>query len=358
MNTSELVALTAWIDEQIVGKKIVKLYQNLVAVLQQNLQPNQQKSPFEVQRDSLLQGIRSIKLEALTGEQRNALIRFGIGEYVGGEGVATVENILFRNTLDLATAANHLQKITKAIESGVSRSNQIRDALKGVLDLEDYELRQEVLLRIKFSGNAPISNVVDLRNWADVWFDIGRGIAMANGVAPETVRVVGASRGSIIIDLAVIYGVAWTVSEIILMALEVAKRSLQVKREAEEIRALKLKNDRIVALIEDEIESEKKSRSEEIAQKMIEKLELSRNGNGDIVNVLEKATRRLVDFVERGGEVDVVPPKEIVNSAEEEVDPVEPQKLEELKGQVEKIRLAEKEIRLLEHKAHDSTGDE
>ena len=49
MQVEELYDLTSWIQTEIVDEIIIKKYQQLHAVLQQNSQPNMQKQPFEDQ---------------------------------------------------------------------------------------------------------------------------------------------------------------------------------------------------------------------------------------------------------------------------------------------------------------------
>jgi hypothetical protein len=58
-----------------------------------------------------------------------------------------------------------------------------------------------------------MSNVADFRKWGTFWFEIGRGVAMAHNAAPEEIKIVGATKGSIIIELAVVSDIAVTISQ-------------------------------------------------------------------------------------------------------------------------------------------------
>ena len=178
MNVSELLNLTRWIDREIVVKQIQQKYQDLATVLQQNSQPHQHQQPFEIHKNGIIANIESAPLSQLTEHQLNFLSQLGIAEAVGKKGVEQLDDILFRNALDLATATQKIQQICQQIAGGVAKSNQIKAGLDGCVSEEEYEHNNEVLMRVTFTGNASMSNVTDFRDWGVVWHNIGRGITM------------------------------------------------------------------------------------------------------------------------------------------------------------------------------------
>ncbi len=251
MDISELIQLTHWIDREIKGEQIPERYENLKQVLQANGRPNQPKQPFESQRDDLLAALPKVPLEVLNNQQLAFLRKIGIGNNVGVEAVSQVEDVLFRNAIDVATAAQKLGEITEQIAEGIAKSDAIQNALADSIEDELVpELDGKVLVRVAFTHEASISNVVDLKTWSNIWHDIGRGIAMIHDAPPEEIQVIGASRGSVVLDLAVAYGIAATISKIILEALKVTEKVLDIRKKAEEIRALKLGNAKIAKELE------------------------------------------------------------------------------------------------------------
>ena len=96
MNVSELYSLTFWIDDEIVNTQIPQKYQALNQVLQHNAQPNQQKQPFESQKDDLIETLKKVPLSHLTREQLLFLDSLGIAKAVGFEGVNQLNDILFK----------------------------------------------------------------------------------------------------------------------------------------------------------------------------------------------------------------------------------------------------------------------
>ena len=342
MNVTELFNLTQWITTEIEGAQIPQKYQALQAVLQQNSQPNQQKQPFESQKEELLNALRNVSLDKLTRDQISFLECLEIAPFVGPNGAEQVEEVLYKNVIDVATSAQKIQEILQKINEGIKKSKQIQAGLAGCIIEEEYELEGEILMRVSFTGHALMQNVKDFKNWGNIWFDIGRGIALAHNLPPEDIRIVGATRGSIIIELAVVASVATTTSGIILGALKVAEKVLEILKKAEELKSLKLKNKKLIKELEEEAENEKKDGIEKITEEIASKLGIQNDGQGDKIKALDTAVKNLVNFIEKGGIVDFVVPEE-----EGEEDTVD--KNAELRVAFEEIRKLEKKIELLEH---------
>ncbi|MBA4327605.1 MAG: hypothetical protein C0428_05205 [Polaromonas sp.] len=344
MNVSELFQLTEWIRIEIAGQDITGKYQSLQAILQQNAQQGQQSRSFESQRTTLLDTLRSVNLEALTKDQLTFLDCLGIKAAVGATGASAVEDLLYRNVIDIATSAAGLARINKRVTAGIAKSQQLAAGLADCVPAQVEEQQGEVLMRVAFMHGASMSDLSDFKSWGSTWFDIGRGIAMAHGTAPEDIKVVGAARGSIIIELGVAYAIAATTSHIILEALKVAEKILALRKTVEEIKAMKLQNKKLASDLEKEIETEKSSGIDRIADGLKKQLKLKAD-EGDKVTALTKAVKHLVNFIERGGEVDFVVPND--EEAQEETADGEPAK-QALDYQVLRDRSAE--IRLLEGK--------
>jgi len=350
MNVSELFELTHWIDDEIVGKEIIQKYQQLHQILHRHTQPNQPKQPFETQKEDLIEALRSVALDQITKDQLAFLEKLGISQAVGDEGIKTVEDVLYKNVIDVATSAQKLQELIQQVENGVRKSDQIKAGLDGCVSEEEYEAENEVLMRVSFSGHAAMSNITDFKSWGSVWYDIGRGISMVHGASPEDVKIVGATKGSIIIELAVAYGIATTASGIILASLKVADRVIEIKKKAEELRGLKLKNDKLAKELEKEADNEKQKGIEQISTKIINKLKIKKEGEGDKVNALDKAVKDLVNFIENGGEVDFILPEEEPLDEEKGKESPQYQEAKQLRVAFEEIRKFEKKTELLEHK--------
>jgi len=117
MNVSELYDLTHWITKEIEGTQIPQKYQALQTIIQQHSQPNQQRQPFESQKDDLIKTIRAVPLGQLTRDQIYFLSHLGISEAVGEDGVTIIEDLLYKNVIDVATSATKLQQIIQKIRT-------------------------------------------------------------------------------------------------------------------------------------------------------------------------------------------------------------------------------------------------
>lgn len=353
MHVTELYELTMWIDREIVEGQIEQKYQALHSVLHQNAQPNQQKQPFESQKTDLMEAISNVALDRLTIDQLEFLGKLGIAQHIAENGIETVEDILFKNVIDIATSAENVQEIIQSIKEGINRSNKIKSGLEGCVELDVTEV-DEILMRVNFSGHATMSNITDFKTWGNIWYDIIRGVAMAHGNSPEEVRIVGAKKGSIVIELAVIYGIAKTLSAIILEALKVAERALEIRKKAEEIKGLKLTNKKLWSELEKEAEIEKVEGVKNITDNIVKTLSIKTDGEGDKITAMDKSVRNLVDFIEKGGEIDFVIPEEQTSEDEDDeekgVDKKQAQKIKELRVAFEEIRRLEHKVKQIEQK--------
>jgi hypothetical protein len=343
MNVSELSNLTHWITNEIENKGIPQKYQTLQALLQQHSQPNNQKPPFESQKQDLINTLSSVPLIQLTKDQIEFLSCLGIAQTVGKDGIKEIEDVLYKNVIDVATSARKIQEINQKIVEGIAKSKKIKEGLIGCVSEEEYEAENEILMRVSFTGNALMSNVADFRKWGAFWFEIGRGVAMAHNAAPEEIKIVGATKGSIIIELAVASDIAVTISQIILAALKVAEKVIDIKTKAEELRGLKMKNTKLAKDLDAEAENEKKAGIEEITAEVSNTLQLKESEEGEKIKVLDKAVKNIVEFIEKGGIVDFVAP-EIGKDEDSKED-----NNKKLRVAFQEIRQLETKMALLEH---------
>lgn len=350
MNLDELWGLSKWFQEVIAGPGVPGLYGNLANVVRQNAQPNQPRAALEAQKVALLNALRQMDLSKLTRDQVTFLSDVGLVGFLGEPGAKNVEQILYEGGIDIVTAAQRLQDITTKFNQAVERFSHITQGLNGVVtpSTEPPLHADEVLLRVTFTGEASISNVVDLKQWSESWHGIARGIAMAHGEAPEAVRVVGAGRGSLILELATVAMIAHTASTIILSALNVSTRYVALLQKVEELKTMRLGNRKIATELKKEAEKERREGVAVISNDVTKKLGLKNNGDGDKVTALESAIKALVTFLTEGGEVDcVVPEKGDVAEGEAA------KTRAELRQNFQEIRSLEADLRRIEYKPDD-----
>ena len=346
MNVSELYELPFWVNKNIVKTEIPKKYQKLLQVVQQNTQPNQAQQPFDEQKNDLIDTIRIVPLKQLTREQLEFLQTLEIAQSVGDEAVENINDIFYKNVIDIATAAKKMQEIHQKLGDGINKLNKIKEGLDGSVSQETYEVDNEVLIRVTFTGDAELTNIVEFRDWGKTWHDIGRGIAIAHNATPEQVKVVGATSGSIVIEMATLASIAGTVAGIIFSALKLAEKVLDIKKKAEEIKNLQLQNKKLANDLVKEAENEKEEGIKNISLEIIGELNINKSNDGEKINALDRSIKLLVNFIESGGEVDFILPENDEGEDENEED--KPTDYKKLKDNIEQIHLLESKLKLLE----------
>lgn len=343
MQIEELFSLCNWINLNVDESKIVQKYQNLYQILHANIQPNQTKQPFEIQKDDLILSLKAINLNDLSIGQIELLETVGIKRNVAEHGVALIEDALYKNVIDVASSASVIQKCIQEINAGVTWAKQLKESL-GLVINEDSVIEEagSVIIRVHFQKNANISNLDDLKAWATAWHDIGRGIAIAKGHSPADIKIIGASKGSLILTLVAIYGVVEVLSKTIMEILKVVEKCLDIKKAIVEIKALKLSNQTAVLQLQKDLDELKETGVERIVQDISADLRLNDGTQGDKIKSLEKSVKKLTDFIEKGGEVDFVMPEQHDSTGSDA------KSQEKLRKIIDEVRAIENKIKSLE----------
>lgn len=350
MQITELLKLTKWFKDIVVGKKIPTKYQQLFNQMNQNVRANtnQTKQPFDQQKDNLFQALQEISLSSLTIEQIKFLEQLEIKDLLGIEGIEKINKVLYDNNLDIAAATKKIEEFNTKITKANQTITEIETTLLKSFTLEeDEELPEKsVMMRIYFQDEVAINNISDFKKLASIWYDIGRGISMAQDKSPEDFKVIGAQKGSVIIELAVLAGLATSVSTILLEGLKVAERVMEILKKAEELKQLKLSNQKIEKELRKEAEDEKKNGINTILETAIHKLKLENGKDGDKITSLEKSITKLIEFTQKGGAVDFIQPNGDENTEEE----YGRSDILQLKENVNAIRQLEDKIKKIESK--------
>ena len=167
--------------------------------------------------------------------------------------------------------------------------------------------------------------------------------------------MVGASHGSIIVALATTYGIAKIISDILLVAIEVRERVVDLQIQQENLRNLKLSNNAAEKALQKEIDEEVKSGETKAFDQLKEKMQL----DGEQKNALEKSVKTIFKFINNGGIIDVHVHEEGVEGEngddEGKTDPALIER-QELLRITREIREIEERVKLIEYKSEDDNG--
>ncbi len=295
MNASELYQLTTWITENNEGDVLGQQYQALI-----NAMHNQ--GSFGEEKDNLLSALKLISFAELSQEQIKLLEKLNIVENLGALAVEKIEDVLFRNAIDIETAIQKISNMHQEVDTGIQRLNSIRVSLSDLIDEEQYELDDEVLMRISFKGESSINNVDDLKKLGRLWFDIGRGISMAKGKSPKDIKIIGATKGSVILELALNAVLVSPFMIIIKQGLTITEKVYNIKKLRLEAKNAEMKlnhfDEKIAEITENAITN--------ISEELFKELGLNTNNQGDKKEALKKSIKKLVSFLEKGGDVDFI----------------------------------------------------
>ncbi len=334
MNISELYQLTNWIEGHNENAIIQHDYERLIEAIQDNYGNSQ---PFEQQKDSLFATLKSISFEELSNEQIKFLENINITENLGLPAIKRIKDVLYINAIDRETARNKISEMLEEVRGGIDRLNSIKNNLEGLVDEEQYELDNEVLMRVGFMGSVSMNNIEDFKKLGTLWFDIGRGIAMAQGKSPKDIKIIGATKGSVILELILDVGLVSSFMLIIKQGLTITEKIYNIKKIKAEAKLAEMNLEHF----DEKIKEITESTIANIFGALIKELKLDSGNQGDKKTALEKSITKLVDFLTRGGDVD------FVLKAENEEDSKEIKKLRE---QTIEIRRLEDKILLLENK--------
>lgn len=201
MQITELLKLTEWFEENIAENGVPAKYVALYNKMNQNIRrnTNQQLVPFEQEKENLYEAIKEINFQSLSLEQINFLNQIEITELIGKIGVQNIEQILIQNNLDIATATAKIKESSDTIAKAQATINELSTTLSKSFDIEESEEVDEnkVLMRVYFQNDVAIENLTNFKKLSANWYDIGRGIAMAQA---NLVRFTIADNGAVTLD--------------------------------------------------------------------------------------------------------------------------------------------------------------
>ncbi len=358
MNLSEMDALADWVYQHVVRLGLVERYDGLLHKFRE--MSKGEPSSFREETEELEYRFRLIEeqMVGLNQSQLEILRAFGIEPYIGRKGLIKLEDLLFREGLNIDEVKEELSAAIRRLSEGLKRIANIQTALDGVnLKGPEYS-SEESIIRIYFAGGAGIKNIVDLKTWGNKWHEIGRGIAMAHDKAPESVRITGAGQGSLYIELAAFSAFALTIARASKTISEALKNYYEAMKFRAEANRIYNEDEDVQKLLEQKEKEIHESIVEKVVSTIKEQIQSEREITQDALKPLDYAVRNLVSFYEGGGDLEFINAQ--LMSAENEEQGTTFFEL------TREIRMLREQTKLLEHDSQnqqpkenpDSTNDD
>lgn len=315
MEVSQVLNVADWYLETIptIGKRFNALKKKLAHNASQP-----QKEPLREELDSLIAHLEAMHFDLLTNEELDLLRSLDALQYLGHQGALFVIETVKTSDFDPASAANDISVAEQVLSSTQSKFDQARNQLRELgleRDDDEGELIDLPLVRVRFKDGAAVDDIALLKKWIVDWFDISRGAAMAVGETPQSVKVVGASNGSVIITLGTIGSVTMILAMIATNAGRIAREYLSIANDIEDLRQKK----RLNKVIEDELKQQQTRLHETGIEDTLNEIKdtVPQMIEQEVENALRKSIERYFSFYKKGGDVDFIPPRSRVEDTEE-----------------------------------------
>ncbi len=268
--------------------------------------PPQEQVSISKEKDAVLKVIGAIGLDNLTLNEREILAASFNLKKLGVSGVVWINKIFADHHLDPMGAVNELeellQEFTHLQEQAVT-TLQVLEPFK--IDAVDGDMEPgHAALQITFKNKAAIEDFGTLRDAAEEWWEIMRGVALLANTTVENIPILVMEKGyRLQIESASTPPVLLAIGCIVDKVLWAVDRYFDLKRKADEIRAMDLDNKKIEQELEEEAENYKRGIVDNINAAVIESMAGKRT-NGEVSTAMEITVRHIFDFLDKGGTID------------------------------------------------------
>lgn len=306
MQVHELLYLAEYLRDFFADKQLVAAYQQLIDAATKAASGN---NPQQV--GPRIERVREIHRDAiavvLSPAQEKLLRDFGAFEVLGKKALAEFEAVLADNQAHPQGLAKALQPLKDKAEKFEQKTTTLIDPLRDMIAEEDEEKLgpDEGRLWLYFAEAAAVTTVEDLEAAAKTWKDVLHHFSRlpdADGASGRIIYI--AKHSPLELEVASALVVLGPLGYGIKFVLDRIEQVIRIKQQAEELRQLKVKGEVIDMLKEDA--EEKRS---EIAAGGAEAVVGKFGGDNETQNAIQVGLRKIIEFIEGGGELDIDIPR-------------------------------------------------
>ncbi len=349
MDAIEIQGLSDWYKAYFKG--IRQRFDALLNVLSTNAS-QQVQQPVEEPLTNLVDFLKEIRLQELSLEQLRLLEQMEVLELFGPAGAENVSQIVRTASYDPASVDQKIRVRLERVNSAQEKLTNVSSALKNLgFSPESFDAPEDrITIRVGFKRDASIDNIKDWKSSAEDWYQIVRGVGLAVGEAPEDTKILGATKGSVILILGATCAVTGLLAVISRNICGIAKDTLSVLSEIENLRQKKM----LTATMETEMKKLVDAKREEGLKAIEHEVEqmMSATLDGEKQTALQKSIHKLLDFGEKGGDIDFVEPPEAPSDGPEEASDVDQlaDKFSDVRRFIQEYQELREQLKQIEHK--------
>jgi uncharacterized protein YxeA len=287
------------------------------ATITQNIQKLTQQGQTTIQtKQQILANIESSKREISTaintfiptnlsvedGKVYESIGAYELFGYTGKLRFLSIFNDLQSNS---ASVRNELQKYQQEINKITQLYSSLAE-FSEKLPKADEGLVKNDLIVLFFQEGAEINNLDELAKVSTQWNKVLIAFALLSKDNDTNFRIETVERGSIILTLSAIAGVVFALGKAVDKVLDTVKKYYEIKKLAHEAKQIKGVPESAIRELENSSKLKLKTEANEIARQLIEEYGWNeKSDRKDVDSAVRIAVRQLLEFVNKGGKVDI-----------------------------------------------------
>jgi len=313
MDTLQLYRLSIWYQENIKNRNFISSYDQFISWCNECVS-NRNASNYhnilyrylKAIKDTTSELHNGLDIKYITSQERNIFDKLNISDIVlqnptdtydrvanNGNGMSSLISILTEQRDNLARAETYFLQTSK-----------IYSEIFEYTPAQYFDFEEQNVIKIRFKDSAAISNVSDLKFWAEKWYKISRGFSGVVDGSPEDFKVSGAANGSIVFDIVVNNEILKVFLESITSIAETTAAYFAFKTLLIHMKGNTESNsseeENITAVIEKTISSKIEQQIELSIEKMID-TGVIKNKSPEIINNFKMSLDETRTFLEKGG---------------------------------------------------------
>ncbi|WP_318469248.1 hypothetical protein [Photobacterium leiognathi] len=309
MNINELYVLSDWFNKYVVESNVIDSYNESFNDIKKLLNSNSNRiiasNSFDNIKNKMISSIDGVDYSNLTNEQIGVLKKLHLTDIILSESIMSIE-LLFNieNSSDYIAAS--INRKLQALNKAKNYFFQIKKIIPEIFDIKDSVNKDgKIFTRLTFHNKASINNIVELEQWSKKWLTISRGFSMALNKSPEEFEIIGAGKGSILVDILANIETINMVGEAINHIADFTQTCFEtwaayktVQKLADTIDNNDMK--KAASDMHDHLKNQENEHYETLAEKLIK----DHDGDTNAHRELARAIKELSAFLEKGGDIE------------------------------------------------------